>query len=123
MTMTNLTSDEKLTALKAYVPEGETSPRAYIELVKSQALGVSKKGEERPFEDLIYFMKVSKNAGLDPTLKQIYAVYRWSSSAGKEVMSIQAGIDGFRSIAERTGEYGGSDDAVYEEKDGKPVKA
>lgn len=123
MTMQNLTTKDKLAALTAYVPEGEKSARAYIELVKSQALGLSKKGEERPFEDLLYFMKVAKNAGLDPTLKQIYAVYRWNSTAGRETMSIQAGIDGLRSIAERTGMYGGSDDVVYEEKDGKPVKA
>jgi phage recombination protein Bet len=127
MAVNNLTADEQMTALKAYVPKSEQSARVYIELVKSQVLGYKKDKDgkliERPFEDLLYFMKVAQSAGLDPTLKQIYAVYRWNSQAGKDVMSIQAGIDGLRSIAERTGQYGGSSDPIYEEKDGKPTKA
>lgn len=123
MSLSNISADDKINALTSYVPNTEKSARVYIELIKEQVLGYGKDKQPRPFEDLLYFMKVAKSAGLDPTLKQIYAVYRWNSHAGKEVMSIQAGIDGLRSIAERTGQYGGSDDPVYEEKDGMPVKA
>lgn len=127
MSVQNLSADDQMKALTGYVPESEQSARVYIELVKSQVLGYKKDKDgslkERPFEDLLYFMKVCKSAGLDPTLKQIYAVYRWNSQAGKDVMSIQAGIDGLRTIAQRTGQYGGSNDVIYEEKDGKPVKA
>ena len=68
--------------------------------------------------DLIYFMAACHRSGLDPITHQIYAVYR----EGK--MAIQTGIDGFRSIAEDSGEYAGSDDAVYDDETGEhPNKA
>ena len=38
-------------------------------------------------------------------------------------MTIQTAIDGFRSIADRTGQYCSSDDPIFEEKDGKLTKA
>ena len=100
--------------LTPYVPENHPAKSQYINMVNTMVLGIDKQGTSRPIEDLFYFLQVSKNAGLDPTLKQIYAVYRWNSNQGKEVMSIQTGIDGMRAIAERTGKYGGSDDAVFE---------
>lgn len=100
--------------LVAYVPAGHPAKTQYVNMVNTMVLGTDSKGQSRPIEDLFYFMQVSKNAGLDPTLKQIYAVYRWNSTQGKEVMSIQTGIDGMRNIAERTGNYGGSNDAVFE---------
>ena len=42
MAVNNLTADEQMTALKAYVPKSEQSARVYIELVKSQVLGYKK---------------------------------------------------------------------------------
>lgn len=70
------------------------------------------KGSSKVFEptdvELEYFLEVCKTTGLNPITKQIYPIYR----AGK--LTIITGIDGLRSIAEKTGRYGGSSKVEYE---------
>lgn len=59
--------------------------------------------------ELQLFMQVAQSKGLNPFNKEIYAVSRWDADAGRKKMTIQVGIDGYRSIAESTGEYAGSE--------------
>ncbi len=56
-------------------------------------------------EQFALFVEVAQRTGLNPFAKQIYAVVRKTRDGPQ--MTIQTGIDGFRLIAQRTGEYAG----------------
>lgn len=59
------------------------------------------------------FVHVSRHRRLDPFAKQIYAVRR-----GRNIVH-QTGIDGFRLIAQRTGQYAGQDGPYWCGPDGR----
>lgn len=82
-----------------------------VDLIKSQ---IAKGATD---DELRLFLYVADKSGLDPLTKQIYFIKRGGS------MTIQTSIDGFRSIADRTGQYHSSDEPIFEEKDGTIIKA
>jgi phage recombination protein Bet len=63
-------------------------------------------------DELKLFLYQCQRTGLDPMTRQIYFMKR----AGK--VTIQTSIDGFRVIAERSGDYAGQDEPVFIKEDG-----
>jgi phage recombination protein Bet len=56
------------------------------------------------------FIQICRNAGLDPFRKQLYCVVYNKDNADKRKVSFITGIDGFRAIAQRNGDYRPDDD-------------
>lgn len=68
-------------------------------------------------DELLLFVGMCKRTGLDPFTRQIYFI---KDKTGR-VMT-QVSVDGFRVIAERSGDYAGQDAPVFEEENGKIKK-
>jgi phage recombination protein Bet len=58
-------------------------------------------------DDILLFIHTCNQYGLDPFMRQVYAVPRGNS------VTIQTSIDGFRLLAERTGKYSPGRETLY----------
>jgi phage recombination protein Bet len=96
--------DDLLSILVKLAPEG-IDGKALVKLIKNQLLASKKSTPTN--EELMYFMTVCNQSGLNPMRNEIYGIYR----GGK--LTIQSSIDGLRAVAERSGKYAGSDEPVF----------
>lgn len=76
-------------------------------------------GRDLTPSELAYFVEVARLKGLDPFSRQIYAIKRYDKKMGRDVMTIQQGIDGFRSSAESSGKYAGQEGPFWCGEDGQ----
>lgn len=98
------------------------------EIILEDDLQVLKDSMFRGFNDseVKLCVAISNELKLSPLLRQVHFVKRFDKKLNREVVTAQSGIDGLRLIADRSGNYAGSDDIIfeYEGNDRKqPIKA
>lgn len=98
-----------MTTTELMVPEAYTDD--WVSLVKSRV------AEGATDMELQLFLYQCKRTGLDPLARQIYFQKRHNKQRNKSEMTIVTGIDGYRLTAQRTGEYAGSDDPIFDSEE------
>jgi phage recombination protein Bet len=88
-------TDEQITLIKNTIAKGSTN------------------------EELALFVQTAKRLRLDPFARQIFLVKRWDSQVNGFVATPQVSVDGFRLVAERTGQYRGQTAPQWCGMDGK----
>jgi len=71
--------------------------------------------------ELAAFMHLCQRRDLDPFTGQIHLVGRYDSRKGRKVYRSQTSIDGYRIVAQRSGEYAGQTEPQWCGPDGKWV--
>jgi len=87
---------------------GNTWDSAQLQLIKDT---VAKGTTDN---QLKLFLYTCHKTGLDPLAKQIHCIVRQTKNG--PTMSIQTAIDGYRLVADRSGQYAGNDDPIYDDE-------
>lgn len=72
---------------------------ALVEAIHKDILGLDRTGRMRPMGDFVRFMNVANQAGLNPFLNEIYAIYFYDKSVKGEKLNVVTGIHGLRKAA------------------------
>jgi phage recombination protein Bet len=65
-------------------------------------------------DELALFLHIAANKGLDPFSNQIHAVFYYDSTLKRKVMTPITGIDGYRALAARDGDYAPGPEPTFE---------
>src|SRR5205809_49728 len=95
-------------AKKLTPPESAAGSIFGIERDKVDLIKATVADGATPDELKLFLYHVSRTA-LDPLAKQIYLQRRFNKRRQKAEMTIITGIDGYRLVADRTGQYAGND--------------
>ena len=87
-------------------PELQFTPEE-VQTIRTEFLTPSKR--QATDSEVRVFLHHCQRTGLSPFDRHIYASFRWDGRAQRERMQVQATIDGFRAVAERSGKYLGQD--------------
>lgn len=87
--------------------DGMDFTREQVELIKTQICKGASDAQ------LALFKATCDRLGLDPFARQIYGVMRKNRKTGDMDMTIQVSIDGFRSVADASGDYQGQTPAQW----------
>lgn len=100
----------------------ETTPNKRISFTQDQIDLIKKQiAPKATADEFKLFLYQAERTGLDPLTRQIYCIHRYDKKAQANRMTVQTSIDGFRVVAERSGEYGGQDEPQWIESDGKII--
>lgn len=96
---------------------GDTGPVLWspqqIDLIRQQVC------EGASDDELAFFAQVCRHRQLDPFAGEIVGIMRWNGRERRNVMKIQITVEGLRTIAMRTGLYGGQDEIRWCGPDGE----
>ena len=102
----------EVTALAPHQTHGLTLDRAQLDLLKRTIC------ENATDDEYQMFVGICKRTGLDPFSKQIY-FRKYKSKDGRSRVTVITGIDGYRLMAQRTGEYEGQTEPEWCGPDGE----